>query len=238
MKNDYPELIKPMEHHSGIKNKLPIGLIQACEQLDLALDHWEQPSFIKNMIALEHIYWKYLDEYNEVDRLQYPYMSFHTFIEQVSTCSNIKDALRHYNRYKKSLNTAGIIFYYKDNDHPNEIYFVVVKINRAPIYSMPKGKQDFKETIVETASREFKEETGIDLSEYISNTTPRCSILKTIFFIVESDSIFHINYQSNEIKNVKWVSCTEVLNNPEVYSKQVFLTAKSLYIDKKIRQYI
>lgn len=71
-----------------------------------------------------------------------------------------------YNYYKKSIPTAGAMIHYHDN---SGIYLLLVKNNRAKVFSLPKGKQEKGEKVRETAIREVMEETGLDISNYIND---------------------------------------------------------------------
>jgi hypothetical protein len=179
-KNDFPTHIKPMNSLSlryGLGKKLPL------------LGEYEpdfKKKFHSSMKQTETMHWNYLDNYNAKNARIYPYLRMNDFMNKLCiqhgmeiSYSTIKDYVRRYNKYKKSLPTAGVIMYYKDPDN-GHIHFPVVKITRAPIFSMPKGKQDGDaEPITRTAIREFHEETGIDLDGFINDTTPSASISKT-----------------------------------------------------------
>lgn len=185
---------------------------------------------INSMTLLEKSYWNYIDKFNRFDQCKFPMYKLPDFIQKVCKDVNRTDAYQYfktYNHYKKSIPTAGIIMYYRDEQQ--ELWFIVVRINRCKIFSMPKGKQDKGELIRDTAIREFHEETGIDLCEYITENTSYASIYKTLFYIVESDSKVSVDkFKTREISQVKWVKCTDVIKYAKHYSKQTVETAKYL----------
>lgn len=195
-----------------------------------------QKQFNKSMKQLEKMYWDYLDNYCARYPHVYPKMRMVDFMAKLflerridATMVEITGYVKRYNKYKKSLPTAGVIMYYQDpkNSH---IYFPVVKMTGIRIFSMPKGKQENNtEPITLTAIREFHEETGINLDGLINNETQCVSIAKTKFFLVETDHMEDVNsYSSNEIARVKWVDAITVLNNADNYSNQAVFTAQWL----------
>ncbi len=183
------------------------------------------------MKSVELAYWDYLDNYSQKNKRRYPHVHMYVFLLRLmeyhkaspADVSNAHTYCKLYDRYKKSLPTAGVILHCKDQ-------FVVVRMKTAKIWSMPKGKKDNGETSEQTAVREFMEETGIDLEDLITETTPHKSILKTVFYIVEADSMqnkFH-GYNVNEIGEVKWVSIGEILTDTTKYSRQATAAAETL----------
>ena len=183
------------------------------------------------MKLVELTYWDYLDNYRQKNKHRYPYIPINLFLLKLmnyhkSNCYDIRNVntyCKAYESYKKTLPTAGVLLHCKD-------HFVVIRMKTAKIWSMPKGKQDNLETSEQTAIREFMEETGIDLGHLITPTSLHMNILKTVFYIVEADSMsnkFH-GYNTNEIGDVKWVSIVDILDNTKHYSKQVTQAAEIL----------
>ena len=81
------------------------------------------------------------------------------------------------------------------------------------LYNIPAGKLDNNESVFEGAIRETKEETGYDVKldsilciQYLENK----NILKIIF----NASIISgsINYDKNEIMDIKWISIEDLEN--------------------------
>lgn len=84
------------------------------------------------------------------------------------------------------------------------------------LYNIPAGKLDSNESICEGAIRETKEETGFDVKldsilciQYLENK----NILKIIF----NASILtgSIQFDKDEIMNIKWISIEDLENMPE-----------------------
>lgn len=195
----------------------------------LVLDFTDTALF-QTMKNVEHAYWDYLDNYASKNRHKYPHIRMPAFLQTIMEYNKCTQELKNvhiycklYDRYKKSLPTAGVILH-----HGTE--FVVVRMKTAKIWSMPKGKQDQGEPIERTAIREFREETGIDLEDLITDRTPQYTVLKTLFYIIEADhrQPRFKDYNANEIAEVKWVSATDVLRQQSKYSKQTVAAAELL----------
>lgn len=223
---------------------------------------------------VEKTYWQYCCKIPH-----YPKLTFSRYFRYV--CEIFKEEWNYnkyiglktqYNCYKKSIPTAGAMIHYHEN---NEIYMLLVRNNRARVFSLPKGKQDYKEeTIKEVAIREVLEETGLDISSYINNDHLLCSgsgsdgsegeaivdnetnmsndassnthndyyehfqtnrhyICKSVIYDVRLEnkvSKFE-NYDEEEIVDIKWVQCEDIMANPHLYSRQV-KSACQILLDK------
>lgn len=200
--------------------------------LTLKLDN--DDSIIQTFAEIEQCHWDYLDNYRVHNRRKYPGYKIGEFAKRVFRqlgqshhTMHIPDWIRMYNKYKKSLPTAGVIMYHVADD----IRFVTVKMRHSNIWSMPKGKKDSSDaTLLTTARREFHEETGIDVEDCISTNTTCKTLNRTVFYLLETDHVSnHFDgYNSNEIGDVCWSSATHVCDNPHNYSKQTVSAAKYL----------
>jgi 8-oxo-dGTP pyrophosphatase MutT (NUDIX family) len=190
---------------------------------------------INTFKAIEEAHWNYLDNYRDNNRRKYPTYSIHQFTKILFTSKqcqehidSIDNNIRFYNKYKKSLPTAGVIFY---NIGENAINFVVIRMKHAKIFSMPKGKEDPDDIkLSKTATREFREETGVDLEDFVTAETSCKTINKTLFYLVETDDtdVKFQGFNTNEIGTVKWVSTKEIIRNQDRYSKQTINSARYL----------
>ena len=183
---------------------------------------------------IERKYWNYIDNYNKISPFEFPFYNFINFVKKIIRQNNAEYSdqadlfIRNYNRYKKTIPTDGIIMY---NRFKKQTRIVVVKINGSKVWSMPKGKRENDETSLECACREFHEETGISIEDTVFKTMDCVTILKTTFYIQESEVLLNVeNYSTNEISAVKWVDINDVFRSAEFYSKQVFLTCEYLII--------
>ena len=208
---------------------LSTSLTPKALQLDLAFGREED--MLNSLRAVESAYWDYIDNYNKESPRRYPYLKLVQFCKQIVSwkCPDLIDQVpymvKRYTKYKKSLATDGIIMYTMDNG----LKILLVRINGSKIWSMPKGKRESGEESIDCAVREFREETGIDISDTATRDMERIPILKTNFYILECDYPISLkNYRTNEISGVRWVDSKEILANRENFSKQVIFAVSYL----------
>jgi 8-oxo-dGTP pyrophosphatase MutT (NUDIX family) len=201
---------------------------------------------IETFKEIEKAHWDYLDNYRDQDRARYPSMTIYQFSQKVleskgfhTNRNDIQNYMRIFNRFKKNVPTAGVIFYHRadplvSNDSASSSSFVVVRMRFSNVWSMPKGKKEPSEELINTAKREFLEETGIDLDDHISSTTSKVSINKTLFYLVQSDVINKVfdGYNKREIEEVKWINAADATDINQ-YSRQTVAVAKYLMSQSK-----
>jgi len=83
-------------------------------------------------------------------------------------------------------------------------------------WGFPKGHVEEGETEVETAIREIKEETNIDVEieekfRYVERYSPKEDVEKDVVFFVARKIGGEISAQEEEVQNIKWVSCSEAM---------------------------
>lgn len=209
-----------------------VSIPKCLTQINIRLD--SEKDIINTFKQIEQNHWNYLDNYRDGNRRRYPTLSIKEFAFEVIRAQtahvrleDVKNYLRLYCKHKKNIPTAGVVLYhYRDN----VIYFVVVRMRFQKIWSMPKGKKEPNETIIQTARREFHEETGIDLEDLVMEDTPRHKIERTWFYLIEADQMtFNFEgFNAKEVEEVKWVSATSVIRSSIRYSKQTVAAAKYL----------
>ena len=181
-------------------------------------------STMQTLRKLEKTYWQYCCHSD-----CHPKLSFSQYYKHV--CFLIQKEWNYeeyivmkskYNYYKKSIPTAGAMIHYHDN---SGIYLLLVKNNRAKVFSLPKGKQEKGETMCETAIREVMEETGLDLSQYIEDTMNYSNNISE-----SSASSDELEYKNNLDENIdennmhKYYICkstiydVQLLEKPTVFS--------------------
>lgn len=202
----------------------------------MTLDFSSKENILTSLQKIEHARWDYLDNYRDHNRRRYRNYTIQDFTRETLTqlghnnhVHKAHDYIKQYNKYKKALPTAGVIMYHTTTT--GAIYFVVVKIKNAQIWSMPKGKADAEDNgLHQTAIREYKEETGIDTEEYINAESTWRTINKTRFYKIEADEMNQrfSGYNLNEISAVTWVSVEHVQEVPHFYSRQTQAVANFL----------
>ena len=85
-------------------------------------------------------------------------------------------------------------------------------------WGLPKGRVEKNETERETAIREVKEETNIDVviedenKKYIDTYYAKKNQFKEVVFFLAKKVRGEMKPQENEIKNVEWVDLSEAIN--------------------------
>lgn len=107
--------------------------------------------------------------------------------------------------------SCGAIVYNTDNK------VLVVKHN-AGHWDFPKGHVENNETEIETATREVKEETNIDITipntniRYEIHYSPKENVNKTVVFFVARNISNETIRQEAEISNIDWLSYNDAMN--------------------------
>lgn len=185
--------------------------------IDLSGSH-----LFETMKNIEKAHWDYLDNYSSVSTF-YPKMNIFSFMEDLfkykgmtNEISRIRDYVRRYDKYKKTIPTAGVVLTHKDQ-------VLLVRVHGSPLYCLPKGKYDACDgDLQETAIRETMEETGVDVRDVIT-TAQYITVLRTRFYLIKSDELIKSfsGYNKNEIKDIRWVKFSYIQSNPTEFSKQV-----------------
>ena len=103
--------------------------------------------------------------------------------------------------------SCGAIVYRKF--HGNTEILLIKHVNSGH-WSFPKGHVEFGETEVETALREVKEETGIDIIidptfREIVSFSPKKGTQKTVFYFIGKARHTDYTPQEEEIAEIRWV---------------------------------
>ena len=104
-------------------------------------------------------------------------------------------------------------------------------------WGFPKGHQEEKETDFQTAIREVKEETNIDIKiisdTYFSNEySPKPNVIKEVRYFLAYATDININYQVSELTDAKWVKIEDVMdyltfdNDKEIFIKAMLALGK------------
>ena len=112
--------------------------------------------------------------------------------------------------YEKS---CGAIILYKERE--NRYKVLLVRNNNGKNYSFPKGHIEKGENEKETAIREIKEETGLDVRivdnfREVSDYTPYGKIKKRVVFFMAQAFTDKVDIQREELDSFKWVDLNVV----------------------------
>ncbi|MBQ4569445.1 MAG: NUDIX domain-containing protein [Ruminococcus sp.] len=112
--------------------------------------------------------------------------------------------------YEKS---CGAVILYKDAK-TNEYSILLVKNHNGRFYSFPKGHVELRENEKQTAIREVKEETDLDVEildgfREVSDYCPFGKIRKRVVFFLAVAKSNRIKIQESEIDSYNWVPLKE-----------------------------
>ncbi len=105
---------------------------------------------------------------------------------------------------KKEVSCGGVVYRKRD------VYeFLIIK-HLEGHYAFPKGHMEKGETHKETAIREIKEETGIDVEldkDFVEKTTysTKKNVLKTVYFFLAKEIGGKLKPQEKEIESIEWL---------------------------------
>ncbi len=113
---------------------------------------------------------------------------------------------------KKEKSCGAIIYKYIDN----ELYILILKHNKGH-WSFSKGHIEKDETEKDTAIREIKEETNLDVEidtnfRQISTYSPKKDVIKDVVFFLGKPKKSQIKPQITEIEEIKWCKYQEALD--------------------------
>lgn len=114
--------------------------------------------------------------------------------------------------YEKS---CGAIIIYKEREDSYKV--LLVRNNNGRNYSFPKGHVEKGETEQETAIREIKEETGLDVEiidsfREVSDYCPFGKIKKRVVFFMAQTFSDKVKIQKEELDSYQWVDLFDVHN--------------------------
>lgn len=110
--------------------------------------------------------------------------------------------------------SCGAIVYRK---HHGNTEILLIKHVNSGHWSFPKGHVEANETEVETALREIKEETGIDViidptfRETVSYSPKKDTQKVVVYFIAKAKNFEYVP-QEEEISDIKWVEIGHALS--------------------------
>lgn len=111
-------------------------------------------------------------------------------------------------KYEKS---CGALIYKIEN---NVYYLLMVMHINGGHWAFPKGHVENGETEIETAIREIKEETHLDVEidssfRYVVNYSPKIGVTKDVVYFCATPKSNEIIAQKEEISKIQWISLDE-----------------------------
>ena len=107
---------------------------------------------------------------------------------------------------------GAVVFTKTDND----IKYLLVQ-NLDGIFGFPKGHMEEGETEIETAIREVKEETNIDVEvnekyRYSTTYSPKEDVIKEVIYFLARNISDNKQAQLEEVSEVKWFGMEEAID--------------------------
>ena len=109
--------------------------------------------------------------------------------------------------------SCGAVVYKKEEE---KIYFLIEEM-KAGHYSIPKGHVENNETEIETALREIKEETNLEVNldsnfREVVSYSPYEGCIKDVVFFVAKAMTFDMKEQLIEVTSLKWLEPVDAIN--------------------------
>ena len=130
--------------------------------------------------------------------------------------------------------SCGAVVYKKEEE---KIYFLIEEM-KAGHYSIPKGHVENNETEIETALREIKEETNLEVNldsnfrEVVSYSPYEGCIKDVVFFVAEAKT-FDMKEQLIEVTSLKWLEPVDAINTLTFESDKEVLKKALKYLGGK-----
>lgn len=136
---------------------------------------------------------------------------------------------------KKEKSCGAIVYRYLNG----ELYILMIQMNVGH-WSFPKGHVEKNETEIETATREVKEETNIDIFvdrnfREMTTYSPLSGVLKDVIYFVATPISNHLVPQVEEVSDVKWVHSDDALNIVTYDSDRNILYKAIQFIKEKVK---
>ena len=134
---------------------------------------------------------------------------------------------------KKEKSCGAIVYRYSAGD----LYILMIQMNVGH-WSFPKGHVEENETEVQTAKREIKEETNIDVLidagfREVTTYSPVHDVIKDVVYFVATPISNDLHRQEEEVTDVKWIHYEDALNIVTYESDRNILANAISYIKKK-----
>ena len=136
-------------------------------------------------------------------------------------------------KYEKSC--GGIVYRYKEG----ELYILMIQMNLGH-WSFPKGHMEEGESEYDTAVREIKEETNIDVLidknfRMVTTYSPITDVTKDVVYFVATPISNKLIPQIEEVSDVKWIFEEDALNIVTYDNDRDILSKAISFIKEKIK---
>ena len=136
---------------------------------------------------------------------------------------------------KKEKSCGAIVYRYLGTD----LYILMIQMNVGH-WSFPKGHIEEGENEYQTAIREVKEETNIDIIvdhnfREMTTYSPLSGVLKDVVYFVATPISNHLIPQEEEVSDVKWIHSDDALNIVTYDSERNILYKAIQFIREKIK---
>lgn len=136
-------------------------------------------------------------------------------------------------KYEKS---CGAIIYKKENE---EYYLLMVMHINGGHWSFPKGHVENGETEEETARREIKEETHLDVKldtsfRHVVTYSPKPGVTKDVVYFMAEPISNTLIAQAEEISQIKWIKLEEAIGIVSFDNDRNLIKSFAKHINKQI----
>ena len=136
-------------------------------------------------------------------------------------------------KYEKSC--GGIVYRYKEGD----LYILMIQMNLGH-WSFPKGHVEEGESEEDTAMREIKEETNIDVLidknfRMVTTYSPTTDVSKDVVYFVATPISNKVIPQIEEVSDVKWIYEEDALSIVTYENDRDILSKAITFIKEKIK---
>lgn len=133
---------------------------------------------------------------------------------------------------KREKSCGAVIYKYENS----KLYILLLKHNQGH-WSFSKGHVENEETEKETALREIKEETNLDVCidnnfRYITTYSPKENTIKDVVYFVATPLNDDIKIQEKEISEISWYSAIEALDKITYDNDKQVLKKTIEYLNK------
>lgn len=106
-------------------------------------------------------------------------------------------------------------------------------------WSFPKGHVENDETEIQTAIREIKEETNLDVTidtrfREVSTYSPKTNVMKDVIFFIAIPKTTKVINQKEEIQQSMWMEINEALNQVTFDNDREILKKAIIYINNHL----